>query len=60
MLPMVIANGPGSASRQAIGTGVVFGMIVAITIEILLVPFFFVLIYKMKNKVKAIHLRKQA
>ena len=27
---------------------------------LLLVPFFFVLIYKMKNKVKATHLRKQA
>ena len=60
MLPMVIASGPGSASRQAIGTGVFFGMIVAVTIGILLVPFFFVLIYKMKNKVKAAHLRKQA
>ena len=60
MLPMVIASGPGSASRQAIGTGVFFGMIVAVTIGILLVPFFFVLIYKMKNKVKATHLRKQA
>ena len=39
MLPMVIASGPGSASRQAIGTGVFFGMI-------------FVLIYKMKAKMK--------
>ena len=27
MLPMVLASGPGSASRQAIGTGVFFGMI---------------------------------
>jgi multidrug efflux pump len=50
MLPMVIATGPGSASRQAIGTGVFFGMIFAVTIGILLVPFFFVLIYKMKAK----------
>jgi len=45
MLPMVIASGPGSASRQAIGTGVFFGMIFAVTVGILLVPFFFVLIY---------------
>ena len=59
MLPMVIASGPGSASRQAIGTGVFFGMIVAVTVGILLVPFFFVLIYKMKNKAKAKALRKQ-
>lgn len=52
MLPMVIASGPGSASRQAIGTGVFFGMIFAATVGILLVPFFFVLIYKMKAKMK--------
>lgn len=52
MLPMVIASGPGSASRQAIGTGVFFGMIFAVTVGFLLVPFFFVLIYKMKAKMK--------
>lgn len=40
MLPMVLADGPGSASRRAIGTGVFFGMIVAVTAGILLVPFF--------------------
>ena len=53
MLPMVIATGPGSASRQAIGTGVFFGMIVAVTVGILLVPFFFVMIYKATHKLKA-------
>lgn len=52
MLPMVIASGPGSASRQAIGTGVFFGMIFAVTIGILFVPFFFILIYKMKAKMR--------
>ena len=52
MLPMVIASGPGSASRQAIGTGVFFGMICAVTVGILLVPFFFVLVYKTKAKVQ--------
>ena len=50
MLPMVLADGPGSASRQAIGTGVFFGMLVAVTVGIMLVPFFFVYIYKAKNK----------
>lgn len=50
MLPMVLAHGPGSASRRAIGTGVFFGMIVAVVIGILLVPFFFVYINKLKNK----------
>lgn len=51
MLPMVLASGPGSASRQAIGTGVFFGMIFAIVFGIVLVPFFFVLIYKTKATV---------
>lgn len=53
MIPMVIASGPGSASRQAIGIGVFFGMLVAVTIGIVLVPFFFVMIYKATNKLKA-------
>lgn len=53
MIPMVIASGPGSASRQAIGTGVFFGMLVAVTVGIILVPFFFVMIYKATNKLKA-------
>lgn len=52
MLPMVLASGPGSASRQAIGTGVFFGMIFAIVFGIVLVPFFFVLVYKAKAKVR--------
>lgn len=50
MLPLVIASGPGSASRNSIGTGVFFGMLAAITIGIVLVPFFFVMIHKIKNK----------
>ncbi len=50
MLPLVFATGPGSASRQDIGTGVFFGMIVAITVGIVFVPFFFVQIYKIREK----------
>lgn len=52
MLPMVLASGPGSASRHSIGTGVFFGMLVAITLGIVLVPFFFVLIYKIRGKIR--------
>ncbi|MCC8188955.1 MAG: multidrug efflux RND transporter permease subunit [Bacteroides sp.] len=52
MLPMVLASGPGSASRRAIGTGVFFGMIFAIVLGIVLVPFFFILVYKTKAKIK--------
>lgn len=49
LLPLVFADGPGSVSRQGIGTGVFFGMIVAITVGIVFVPFFFVWIYKVKS-----------
>lgn len=48
LLPLVLSSGPGSASRQAIGTGVFFGMIFAVLFGVLLVPFFFVYIYKLK------------
>ncbi len=50
LLPLVFASGPGSASRQGIGTGVFFGMIVAITVGILFVPYFFVWIYRIKER----------
>ncbi len=52
MIPLVLASGPGSASRRSIGTGVFWGMIVAISVGIFLVPFFFVMIYKLKAKLK--------
>ena len=61
MLPLVMASGPGAASRQNIGTGVFMGMIVAVTIGILFVPFFFVWVYRLKemmhNKLKNRKLR---
>ncbi len=50
MLPLVLASGPGAASRHSIGTGVFFGMVAAITLGIVLVPFFFVLIRKKSFK----------
>ncbi|MDE5687459.1 MAG: efflux RND transporter permease subunit [Paramuribaculum sp.] len=50
LLPLVFASGPGSASRQGIGTGVFFGMLVAITVGIVFVPFFFVGVMKLKKK----------
>lgn len=52
LVPLVLASGPGSASRQGIGTGVFFGMLVAITVGIVYVPFFFVWIYRLKAKLK--------
>ncbi len=58
MLPLVLATGPGSASRQGIGVGVFFGMLVAMTLGIVLVPFFFVMIYRMKAYVRAWRIRR--
>lgn len=50
MLPLVFASGPGSASRHSIGTGVFFGMIITVVLGIIFVPFFFVMIYKLKHR----------
>ena len=51
LLPLVFASGPGSASRQGIGTGVFFGMLVAITVGIVFVPFFYVYVMKLTKKI---------
>ncbi len=50
MLPMVLASGPGSASRQAIGTGVFLRNDICHCIRYFVVPFFFVLIYKIESE----------
>lgn len=42
LLPLLVATGPGAAARRDIGTGVFFGMLVAITVGIVFVPFFYV------------------
>ena len=55
MLPLVFASGPGSESRQNIGTGVFFGMIVGVSVGIVFVPFFFVTIYKMRSYFSKMH-----
>ena len=46
----MFATGPGSAARRDIGTGVFFGMLVAITAGIVFVPFFFVMIARAKER----------
>ena len=57
MLPLVLASGPGAASRHSIGTGVFFGMLAAISVGIVLVPFFFVMIYRLKDKISGLKLK---
>ncbi|MCM1170365.1 MAG: efflux RND transporter permease subunit, partial [Bacteroides sp.] len=50
LVPLVLASGPGSESRRDIGTGVFFGMLVAVSVGILFVPYFFVRISRIKQK----------
>lgn len=52
LVPLLIASGPGSAARRDIGTGVFFGMMVAITVGIVFVPFFFVAVNRLKKRKK--------
>ncbi|MDH3310365.1 MAG: efflux RND transporter permease subunit [Gammaproteobacteria bacterium] len=44
--PLAISTGAGAASRRAVGTGVVGGMIAATVLAIFLVPVFFVVVRK--------------
>jgi multidrug efflux pump len=44
VLPLAISRGAGSASQNAIGTGVIGGMITATILAIFLVPVFFVVV----------------
>ncbi len=44
VLPLALANGAGSASQNAIGTGVIGGMLTATFLATFLIPMFFVVI----------------
>ncbi|MDH3514938.1 MAG: efflux RND transporter permease subunit, partial [Gammaproteobacteria bacterium] len=44
--PLAISTGAGAASRHAVGTGVIGGMIAATALAIFLVPVFFVVVLK--------------
>jgi multidrug efflux pump len=44
VVPLVVANGAGSASQRAIGTAVIGGMITATALAVFFVPVFFVLV----------------
>lgn len=50
VLPLVLASGAGAASRHSVGMTVFGGMIAVAFIGTLLVPAFYVVIEKMKNK----------
>lgn len=51
VLPLAVASGAGSASQNAIGIGVIGGMIAATSVAIFFVPMFYVAVQKFaKNK----------
>ena len=47
VLPLAISTGAGAASRQAIGTGVMGGMIAATVLAVFFVPVFFVVVRRL-------------
>ncbi len=48
-MPLVIAAGAGAASRQAIGTAVVGGMIAATFMSLLFTPVFYVVMRRLSE-----------
>jgi multidrug efflux pump len=44
VLPLFLATGAGSASQRAIGTGVIGGMVTAVSLAVFFVPIFFVVL----------------
>ena len=64
VLPLALASGAGSGAQQAIGTGVLGGMITSTLLVILFTPLFYVMIYKAMGKhrknVTMKHVRKNA
>lgn len=51
VVPLVIASGASSASQQAIGTGVIGGMLTA-TLGVIFVPVFFVLVMGLVERIR--------
>jgi len=52
VLPLAISTGAGAMSRQAIGTGVIGGMLAATFLAIFFVPLFYVLVMKLTHKLR--------
>jgi multidrug efflux pump len=47
VLPLCLASGAGSGSQNAIGTGVIGGMVSATVLAVVLVPLFFVVVLRL-------------
>jgi HAE1 family hydrophobic/amphiphilic exporter-1 len=56
-LPLVVATGAGAAARRALGTSVFGGMIVATALGVLMIPIFYVVVQRSKEKVHDVEKR---
>jgi multidrug efflux pump len=50
VLPLAISSGAGSGAKQAIGTGVLGGMVVGTVLGVFFVPLFFVVVQRVFKK----------
>jgi multidrug efflux pump subunit AcrB len=48
-VPLAIASGAGAGARQALGTGVVFGMLAATLVGVFFIPVFYVLLQRLSE-----------
>lgn len=51
VLPLVVASGAGAASRRSLGTAVFGGMLASVIVATVLVPVFYLLIQRLREKV---------
>jgi HAE1 family hydrophobic/amphiphilic exporter-1/multidrug efflux pump len=49
-VPLAIALGAGAGARQALGTAVVFGMLIATLVGVFFIPVFYVLLQRMSER----------
>lgn len=55
VIPLAISDGAGSGAQNAVGTGVIGGMLAATVLAIYFVPVFFVLVENMLARFKTRH-----
>jgi hydrophobic/amphiphilic exporter-1 (mainly G- bacteria), HAE1 family len=52
LLPLVVATGPGAASRRAVGTPVFGGMLAAALLGVFVIPMLYVVFQRLRERVK--------
>jgi len=53
VLPLVVATGAGAASRRALGTAVIGGMLASTLLAVLFVPIFYVIMQRLSERLAA-------